>query len=136
MEKHILIADDDSEIRNSIGIALRMAGYKISEAANGESALSLILNSQNNGNQFNLLILDIWMPEMNGIELLEELDKNGIFIPILAISAYFNSAVVNELMNKGFPDFLDKPFGPQKMIERIEDILRKFRKPKGVFLWE
>ncbi len=139
MTKHIMIIDDEPDFRYSAGIALRKAGYKISEADNGRNALALILNAQKMDEHFDLLLIDMRMPEMSGMELIEELKKSNISVPIFVISAYVHSALFKELQSKGCSEFLQKPFEPEEMVRRVENILEENNNPlkkKGERIWE
>ncbi|MBI5640601.1 MAG: response regulator [Nitrospirae bacterium] len=121
MPKHILIADDEAHFRYSAGIALRKAGYRTSEARSGDEALSLVLND----NSFDLLIIDIVMPRMSGMELIEALQQRGIPVPFIAISGFVDDSVLEDLFRKGCADFVDKPIEPGKFVNIIGRILRR-----------
>ena len=118
MNKHILIIDDDTLIK-AVLRSLFAGRYKISEAENGADALSLIYN----GGYFDLVLTDIQMPIMSGIELLEEMGKSGINIPVCVMSASLDKTVINKLQRLGCSDFFDKPFRMKKLLERIDTIL-------------
>ncbi len=124
MKKHILIVDDESNFRFSAGLALRRAGYEVSEAVDGKEALLMILNNSVKNDSFDLLLIDIQMPEMSGIELIDELKKNDVSIPIFAVSGFAEKPQVDELLQKGCSEFLDKPFKPQELVKRIGSVLK------------
>jgi DNA-binding response OmpR family regulator len=121
--KRILIVDDEPSFRFGAAIALKKSGYKTSEAGDGEEALTLILNAQKRDEPFDLLLVDIEMPKMSGIELMDELKKNDISIPIFAFTGFGNKELIIELLRKGCAEFLDKPFEPQELVKRVGGIL-------------
>jgi|Deesub1362A_J573_1020465.scaffolds.fasta_scaffold00073_24 DNA-binding NtrC family response regulator len=125
MAKHILVIDDEPHFRFAASVALRRAGYRTSEAEDGREALQRILEAQRKGEVFDLLVVDVQMPVMSGIELLDELNRNGISIPVFAVSGYGDKAMVVELMRRGCSEFLDKPFEPEEMVKRVDTILQK-----------
>ena len=119
MTRHILITDDEPNLRYGAGIALKKAGYKITEAGDGREALSMVLG----GNDFDLLLIDIRMPNMSGIELISELKRHDMFTPVVAISGFADSTQVSELMKNGCSGFLDKPFEPRELVEMVNSVL-------------
>jgi len=123
MAKRILIVDDEPHFRFDVAIVLRKAEYKISEAANGEEALSKIMEAQKNEDPFDLLVTDIQMPRMSGIELINELKRKNISIPVLAVTGFNDRTLMRELSQKGH-DYLEKPFDPREMIMRIHFLLK------------
>jgi sigma-B regulation protein RsbU (phosphoserine phosphatase) len=125
MAKHVLIVDDEPHLRFAVAIALRKEGYMVSEAENGESAFEMILTRHRLASQYDLLILDIQMPAMSGIELIDELRKHDITIPVFAVSGFGDKALLLELLRRGCSEFLDKPFMPEEIIRRTRSILQK-----------
>lgn len=123
MARNILIVDDDQDFCYSAGIALRMAGYKIASVSSGHEALSILRSGRRV--RFDLLLLDVIMPEMSGIEVIEEMNKIGNPLPVLVISGLADEHLVTELRNMGCADFLDKPFEPREMVRRVANILER-----------
>lgn len=120
MGRHILITDDESNIRYSSRIALRKAGYTVSEAGNGEEALSCI----HEGADIDLLVLDLNMPRISGEAVVAILHEKGIALPIVVISGCTEGGVVKELMNRGCSAFMEKPFTPEELVRTIDAVLR------------
>jgi CheY-like chemotaxis protein len=125
MEKnrHILVVDDEASFRYAARIALRMAGYRVSEAQDGEDALNFILRARQDNIPIDLMLLDLQMPRMSGLELLDTLNELGVQVPVLAVSGFADDHVLSELHAKGYPDLLHKPFDPTEMVVMIEAFL-------------
>ncbi len=118
MGRHILVTDDESNIRYSSRIALRKAGYTVSEAANGEEALACI----HDGADIDLMVLDLNMPRMSGETVVVILHERGVTLPIVVISGCTEGGVVKELMNRGCSAFLEKPFTPEELVRTIDSV--------------
>ncbi len=132
MEKRILVVDDESHFRFDVAITLRKAKYKISEATNGEEALSKILKALESDEPFDLLVTDIQMPKMSGIELIDALKKNNVFMPVLAVTGLKDKTLMTELCSRGYTEYLEKPFEPGEMIKRINYILKQEYSRSGI----
>ncbi len=116
----ILIVDDDKEIINLIEFYLKNEGYDTLKACNGTEALHLIEN-----NDINLIILDIMMPELDGIEICRRVRmvKN---IPIIILSA--KSSEIDKVigLSTGADDYVTKPFSTVELIARVKAQLRRY----------
>lgn len=119
---NILVVDDDKEIVNAIEIYLKNEGYKIIKAHNGNEALKKIKE-----NEIHLIILDIMMPEKDGIETLEEIRKEKS-IPVILLSAKSEDYDKIEGLNLGADDYITKPFNPLELIARVNSNLRRYIK--------
>jgi DNA-binding response OmpR family regulator len=120
MEKQkILIVDDDARIRNLLKIYLEKAGFQVSEAENGLEALLSLQNSQPD-----LIVLDIMMPVLDGMETCRQIRKLAS-MPILFLTA--RTEVDDKLLgfDCGADDYVEKPFNPQEVIARVRAILRR-----------
>lgn len=119
----VLLVDDESHFRFAAKMVLKRAGFDIKDAYNGESALNILVQSQKDNTPFDLLIMDIVMPGMSGIGLLEAMSKANIELPILVVSGISDREMIRELHNKGCSNILFKPFEPRQLIERVNKIL-------------
>ena len=123
-KKSILIVDDEASFCFSACVALRRKGYRVTEAADGRQALAVVLESRQRGDPFDLVVTDIRMPEMSGIELIDALKEHGVSVPLCAITCFGDHALVAELSGKGCREYLEKPFPPEVLVERVGTILR------------
>ena len=124
-KKHILVVDDEQNMLLAIQFILEVANYTVTTAQNGQEALNRVLEAKNSDNEIELLILDIQMPCLTGMELIDELNRLDINIPILVITGYGNNKLSIELMRKGCSEYLDKPFDDEELIRRIAMLLEK-----------
>ena len=123
--KHILIAEDQQSARFVLTHQLKKAGFKVTAVENGAIALDVLQKNQNSDNQIDLLVTDIEMPEMSGLDLYRKADELNIKIPIIVMTAYGSKNVVVELMKMGCSEYLDKPFPPKDLIARVNTIFEE-----------
>ena len=124
-KKHILVVDDEQNMLLTIQFILEVANYQVTTAQNGRDALAKILAAKNSGNEIELLILDIQMPCLTGLQLIDELDRLDIDIPTLVITGYGNRELAAKLRRKGCDEYLDKPFDDEELIKRIAILFEK-----------
>ncbi|AOY13921.1 DNA-binding response regulator [Bacillus sp. ABP14] len=116
----ILIADDDKEIRNLLKIYLERELYMVDTAINGDEALQLF-----NQNNYNLVILDLMMPKVDGIEVCRKLrDKTNV--PILMLTAKDHEVDKILGLSIGADDYITKPFSIHEVIARVKALMRRF----------
>jgi len=118
---YILIVDDDAHIREVLRYALGQAGFSIDEAADGVEALTLAKSTD-----YDLIVLDILMPEKDGIEVCNELRRNSE-VPILFLSSKDEEIDRIVGLELGADDYVTKPFSPRELLARIRAILRRPR---------
>ena len=117
---NILVVDDDKEIVGAIEIYLKNEGYNIIKAYNGKEALDIV-----DKNDIHLILLDIMMPEKDGLETLEELRKTKN-IPVILLSAKSEDYDKIGGLNLGADDYITKPFNPLELIARVKSHLRRY----------
>lgn len=122
-KNHVLVVDDEQNMLLTMQFILEVAGYKITTAEDGQEALERILKARSNGNPVELLITDIQMPRLTGMELIDELNRLEIGIPVLVITGYGDEQMITELSRKGCDEYLDKPFDDERLVERVANLL-------------
>ena len=120
--KHILLADDEAGFRYSAVIALRMAGYRVSEAADGLDALDGLVRFKEEGNPVHLLVTDLRMPNLDGAELIDALMRHDVPVPVFVVSGCLNPESLRQLEAAGCVEYLEKPFQPSELVQRIDNI--------------
>jgi phosphoserine phosphatase RsbU/P len=119
-KKHILIADDEQNTLMTLQFILEVADYRVTTADNGREALDKVLDS---GSPVDLLITDIQMPGLTGLELMDELNRLKIGVPFLAITGYGNKELIAELTSRGCHKYLDKPIDEEELVECVAMLL-------------
>ena len=118
--KKILIVDDDGHIREVVQFALQQAGYVVTEAKSGQEALA-----QFEAETFDLVVLDITMPGMDGLDVCKEIRKKSR-VPIIFLSSRDEELDKVLGLELGADDYMSKPFSPRELVARIKAILRRF----------
>jgi DNA-binding response OmpR family regulator len=123
LKKRILIADDEAALLRTMAFTLRRKGYETKTFTDGRSAYEEIQRSHHNNTLYDLIITDIQMPELSGVELIKKIREAGINIPVLAITGFGNKQLFNNLEKFGCNDILDKPFHMNEFLDRISQLL-------------
>jgi two-component system response regulator MprA len=124
----ILVVDDDQAVRDSLRRALGMQGYAVELAEDGEQALFKL---RTNPGGTDLLIVDILMPKLDGLELTRKLRAEGSELPILMLTARDQVADRVEGLEAGADDYLVKPFALEELIARVRALLRRLGPDDG-----
>jgi two-component system alkaline phosphatase synthesis response regulator PhoP len=119
----ILIVDDEENLLEALKLNLELEGYEVSTAANGAEALRKVEKEY-----FDLIILDVMMPEIDGINVCENIRIKGLEMPILMLSAKTNSADRVAGLKKGADDYLTKPFNLEELLLRVRKLIEKNKK--------
>jgi DNA-binding response OmpR family regulator len=122
MSAHILIAEDDSDIRRGLVATLESEGYDVTAAANGAQAVGLLKQKP-----FYLIMLDVMMPKMSGFDVCRELRSIGIESPVLFLTAKGEEVDKVVGLKLGADDYVTKPFGVHELLARVEALLRRAR---------
>ncbi len=120
----VLIVDDDREIVELLNIYLKNEGYDVVKAYNGQQALNYIKNDE----EIELVILDVMMPKINGIEVVEKLRESNHSIPVIILSAKSSDNDKIQGLISGADDYVTKPFNPLEVIARVKSLLRRQHK--------
>jgi len=114
--------DDDASLRGLVSEILRLRGYTVIEATNGETALTML---ENNGSVIDAVVTDVVMPHLNGRELVRRATKTRPNLPMLLMSGYVGNNVeaLGSLLSPRV-GFIQKPFNPEALLEKLRDVLR------------
>ena len=123
----ILIADDDSTLRRSLGQVLLSQGHVVDTSRSGASALEILRMAHHEGNPYDLLITDIRMPEMTGDQLIECLRSEGMELEIVVVSSFTEKELIVDLLRHGVTEFLEKPFTMSGFLSRMDGVLVRVR---------
>ena len=120
MTKSIMIVDDSPDILHLHGAMLELRGYRVLKAPNGASALQMLKDSSPD-----LFILDIMMPEINGIELCQQIRAlpQHEHTPVIFLSAYSDTETVEKIFAAGANDFVIKPIDAQRLQAKVNELL-------------
>ena len=118
----ILIIDDEEDIRDVLKIYLESDKWDIIEASNGEEAIAK-MKEGSNFLQVGLIICDIRMPKINGVETIDYLKKEAPSKPILVLTGYPDTKLAVSLTQKGISGFLVKPVDKDVLIKKVEEIM-------------
>ncbi len=123
--RKILVIDDEPFLRETLAIILQDEGYGVATAASAREALQHVRNEP-----FDLVFLDIKMPEVSGLELLPEIRELSPNIPIIMLTAYASLTSAIDAMRKGANDYLFKPIDPPEILERVNRVMSEHELPK------
>jgi len=116
----ILVIDDEAPIRDLIEDVLTLEKFEVAQAVDGINALNSLKKSR-----FDLIILDINMPKLDGLALLEKIRSEGNQTPVLMLSARNDKQDINQGLRIGADDYVTKPFGIEELVLRVRAILRR-----------
>jgi CheY-like chemotaxis protein len=118
--KTILIAEDEGEIRELLALLLEGEGFTVLRAMDGQQALDFVRDP---ANSIDLLITDLGLPRLGGLELIHHARTHSPDIKIIAASGFGHANVREELMKAGVIQFFPKPFSPTQMLESAKRLL-------------
>lgn len=124
MSKQILVVDDEPNVRLNYRVTLETEGFTVKEANSGPAALE-----QFAAGHFDLAILDMRMPEMDGLDLLGAMRQRGVDTPTVIITAYGDIPHVVRAMKLGAIDFLKKPVTPDQLRQIAAEVIGRHEKP-------
>ena len=119
-KKSILLVEDEENLQEALKLNLELEGYQVTSSFDGASALKMIHQEH-----FDLIILDVMLPELDGISVCESIRLQNIPIPILILSAKSSSADRVLGLKKGADDYLTKPFNLEELLLRVEKLIIK-----------
>ena len=116
----VLLAEDEENIRDIVKLNLELENYEVVETDNGKDAVSLFREQH-----FDLIILDVMMPEMNGFEVCEQIRLTNTEVPVIFLTAKDTSQDRINGLKKGADDYLTKPFTLEELLLRIQNLLKR-----------
>ncbi len=119
----VLIVDDEESIRTLVAFNFEKAGFRVTTVADGRSAYDLIRNEKD---KFDLVILDLMLPEMDGIEVCRRLRFEKVDVPIILLTARDDELDLVLGLELGADDYVTKPFSPRELLARARAVLRRF----------
>jgi two-component system, OmpR family, alkaline phosphatase synthesis response regulator PhoP len=122
----ILLVEDEPSIRDVVRLNLEMEGYEVITTANGRQALEFI-----RGQHFDLILLDVMLPEVDGFAIAEQVRITNIEVPILMLTAKDQPADRIAGLKKGADDYLTKPFNLEELLLRVQNLLRRSLRVRG-----
>jgi two-component system OmpR family response regulator len=123
---NLLVVEDEDPIRELVSTALRFKGFTVVPVATGREALA----EARNGN-FDLLVLDVNLPDVDGFEICRKLRADGNDVPVIFLTARDDPSDLRMGFTGGGDDYLTKPFSLEELVLRIEAVLRRTRQEQG-----
>jgi two-component system alkaline phosphatase synthesis response regulator PhoP len=123
MRRRLLIVEDDPTLRQALTFNLTREGYEVTSAADGEAALEAARSDR-----LDLVLLDVMLPGMSGVEVLRVLRREGITTPVIILSAKGDEIDRVVGLKVGADDYIAKPFSRPELLARIEAVLRRQRR--------
>jgi DNA-binding response OmpR family regulator len=116
----VLVADDDTDVRELVVFRLERAGYRVVTAQDGKEALDLAIERRPD-----VCLLDVMMPHLDGYEVTEQLREHEELaaVPVVLLTASVQPAAVTKGFESGADDYIKKPFSPQELLTRVEAAL-------------
>ena len=126
MGAHLVIAEDDRAVRESVTRALELEGYRVTPVSDGAAALEVA-----GGDDVDLLVLDLGMPHVDGLTVCRRLRSSGAKLPILVLTARTEVADRVSGLDAGADDYLPKPFSLDELLARLRALLRRAAPDEG-----
>jgi DNA-binding response OmpR family regulator len=119
----VLLVEDESKVANFVMRGLEEEGYSVDVAGDGRTGLDLVT-----ARDYDIVLLDLMIPEIDGLEVLKRMRESGIETPVLIITAKSTKEDVIKGLDTGSDDYLTKPFSFEELLARIRALLRRSRK--------
>ena len=123
----ILIVEDEAKIARFVELELKYEGYEVETAGDGKTGLEKAMSGA-----YDLMVLDVMLPELNGMEVCRKIRQNGNDIPIIMLTAKDDVMDKVEGLDKGADDYMTKPFAIEELLARIRVAIKKHEKLKSI----
>lgn len=120
----VLVVDDEPSVRTIVRLILEKAGYEVLEAENGETAIEA-LNTGENRLVLDVVICDIRMPKINGLQAIEYFQREYPHVPIIVLTAYPETKMAVSFVRSGVADYLIKPVDAQKLRDAVAGAMER-----------
>ena len=120
----VLVVDDEPFVRTIVRLILEKAGYEVLEAENGETAIEA-LNTGENRLVLDVVICDIRMPKINGVQAIEYFQREYPHVPIIVLTAYPETKMAVSFVQSGVADYLIKPVDAQKLRDAVASAMER-----------
>ncbi len=121
-QPRVLIVDDEAALRRQLMVGLAQHGYEVDKCEEGLSALTKIKAAESKQNPFCCVILDVRLPDIDGLKILQVIKAAYADLPVVVITGYGNEDTVNSVQSHGSSVYLDKPFGMDQLVSLIEQM--------------
>jgi two-component system, OmpR family, response regulator len=121
-DAELLVVDDEQFLREAVAASLRFLGFEVTAAENGTDALRLA-----RGHRFDLVVLDVLLPDMDGFEIVRRLRREGNRVPVIFLTAKDAQEDKITGLTIGGDDYMTKPFGLEELAARVRTVLRRTR---------
>jgi len=126
----VLVVDDEENVRKLVRVSLTKAGYDVEEAENGEEA-ERIIQAKDNPLMVDVILCDIRMPKVNGIEAITFFKKQYPSVPIVVITGFPDTEMAVNLLKQGVMDYVPKPIDGAKLLDIVSKAMAKRGSLKG-----
>lgn len=120
MGQRLLYVDDEESLRTLVQSHLSLEGFEVETAANGHEAVAVLQKQA-----FDLVLLDLRMPDGDGFEVLHFLNGHGSHIPVIVLTGVDDVSIASECVKLGAADYLTKPYNFHELIDSVERVLAK-----------
>lgn len=118
MARRLLYVDDEEDLRMLVTMHLSLEGYEVETAPDGDTAIAMLKNKP-----FDIVLLDVYMPKMNGIQVLQYIKKNNMNTRMIMLTGSNNPYIANECARLGAQGYLSKPYNFHELIESIDRVM-------------
>lgn len=120
MAQRLLYVDDEESLRTLVQSHLSLEGFDVETAANGHQAVAVLQKQE-----FDLVLLDLRMPDGDGFEVLRFLNERGSQVPVIVLTGVDDVSIASECVKLGAADYLTKPYNFHELIDSVERVLAK-----------
>ncbi|BBM69004.1 response regulator transcription factor [Rhodothermus marinus] len=122
---HMLIVEDDADVAQALQDFFELQGYRVTHAPEAHKALEMLTNAH----RFDVVLLDVMLPDRSGFEVLEEMRRRGLETPVLVLTGRGEREQVLQGFGLGADDYIVKPFDPDEVAARVRAILQRTQPP-------